>query len=124
MQVTLENTGLTKTSETLVKIKKFLNHRHQNVMYFINMYSIFTNTFSPLRGAQCGGARHHQGIEFRQEPGEAWIGGVGGTVRTGPATTSEDRAVAHNVSTKFRISTHGVQGNQVYSINVPPLISG
>ena len=44
--VTPENTGQTKTSETLVQIEFFLDQSNQEVMYFIKMYSVFTVTFS------------------------------------------------------------------------------
>ena len=46
MQLTLENTGLNQTSRTLVQIQNFCHHHNQQVMYFTEMYSVFTGTFS------------------------------------------------------------------------------
>ena len=46
MKLTLENTGLNQTSRTLVQIQNFCHHHNQQVMYFTEMYSVFTGTFS------------------------------------------------------------------------------
>ena len=44
--LTLENTGQTKTSKTLVQIENLLDQHDQEVMYFFKMYSVFSVNFS------------------------------------------------------------------------------
>ena len=44
--LTLENTGQTKTSKTLVQIENLLDQHDQEVMYFFKMYSVFSANFS------------------------------------------------------------------------------
>ena len=48
-QMTLENTGQSKTSRTLVEIQNFLYQINQEVKLFKNMCSVFTVTFPALK---------------------------------------------------------------------------
>ena len=48
-QITLENTGQSKTFRTLVEIQKKLYHNNQEVMLFNKMCLVFTVTFPALK---------------------------------------------------------------------------
>ena len=52
-QITLETTGQSKTSRTLVEIEYFLHQNNQEVMLFNKMSSVFTVSFWPLRMSLC-----------------------------------------------------------------------